>query len=97
MSFGDHAAHVVMNTTSDNGAEDYPQEYDRTEAGPHQRTEDRSCPCDIQQLNKVQLPKLERNKIHAVLSCDRRCFPVIRTEHPLDQSSVENVAQDQYD
>ena len=94
MAFGNHAAHVIMNAAGKDRTKHDPQEYDRTKAGAHERAENRAGSGDVEKLHKKCLPCFHRHKVDAVLQTVRRCFPVVRSKHPVHDPTICQIAND---
>ena len=96
MALRNHAHHVVVDRTAEDGTEDYPQEHDRSETGTHQGSEDRARTCDVQKLDQICFPGLHRDIVHSVLQAIGRSLSLIRGEDLLHKSSVDEIACNQY-
>ena len=84
-----------MNSTAQYRAKHYPKEYDRTEAGPHERAEDRTGSRDIKKLYKKCLPGLDRHTVDTVIDGVCRCYPVIRSEDFLGYPAISQITENQ--
>ena len=92
---GDHAGEVIVNAAGEHGAEDDPKEHNRSEAGAHQRAEDRSRAGDVEQLHQKRFPCGHRHKVHAVAARKRRGFSVVRRKDLFDHLAIEKISYDE--
>ena len=90
-----HARHIVVHAARENRAENDPEVDARSPKRPLQSAENRSETSDIQKLDHEDLPRRQRNVIHAVIvhQCRRRL--VRRRENHIDNPAVDDVAQNQ--
>ncbi len=95
MTHGHHAAHVVVNSTGEDGTEDDPQVDDGAEQRAVQSTKDGAQTCDVQQLDQEQLPLGHNNEVNTVVDADSGGLTVVRTEDLVYMLAIEDVAQDE--
>ena len=75
MAKGNHSRKIIMDSSRENAAEDYPQISRRPEFGTHDGPEDRTCPGDVEELDHIDLPQRHGDKIHPVRMHHGRCRP----------------------
>ena len=59
------------------------------------RTEDRTKACDIEELDEKHLPRRQRDIVHAVFQTNRRCYLPRTPECPVDDCSIDQIADDE--
>ena len=93
---GNHARQVVVDRAAEDAPEDNPQVGGRAELCPHDGAADRTHPRDVQELDEEKLPRLHRNVIDPVGHRLRRRRPLlVNAEHPVHETAVEKVSEDE--
>ena len=83
-----------MDCTGKDGAEDYPQIGGRTEEDAHDGAEDGASACNVEKLDKIDLPRREGHEVHTVGFRETGCRAVVvGAEHLFYQGAVEKIAQ----
>ncbi len=95
MPLGHHAGEIVVDSPGQDGAEGDPQEDHKPPQGVLERAEDRTEPCDVEQLDQKQLPLGHDDIINAVVDADGGSFAVVRTEGVVDDLAVSKVTDHQ--
>ena len=92
---GDHAAHVVMDGSAQNGAKHNPQKHHRAKNRSQQGSENGAGACDVKELNEKNPPGFHGNVVHPVGMGRSRRGPSVGTEDPFGQLAVEQVSSGQ--
>ena len=93
----DHAAEVVVDSSSENAAEHYPYVTGWAEFGSHDCSEDRTRSGYVQELYHEHLPGWHRNVIHSVcLAYGRGDSRRVWAENPVYQFSIKDITEYQH-
>ena len=84
-----------MGSTGKDTAQHYPQIGHRTELGSHDGPEDGACSSDVQELYHENLPVGKHDIVYTVSLGHGWCYTVVRTEHTLHETSIEQITQKQ--
>ena len=91
-----HARHIVVHGSAKNATEYYPKESCRAIEDAHHGSEDRSCACDIEELDRIDFPSWHRDVVGSVLlRVARRSAVRINAKHLLDKCAVNKVTKHQ--
>ena len=83
----------IVYSTGKNSSKHNPQVRSRSELRPHNGTENRTKPGNVEKLNHKNLPVGKYQIIHPVSLCISGCFPVyIRFEDTLHKASVNEIS-----
>ena len=84
-----------MHTTGENAPEDNPQIGCRAKQDAHDGTKDGARSCDVKELHEINFPRGHGLEVHTVSLGVAWCFALsIWSEHTVDDSTVNEVAQD---
>lgn len=92
MTLRQHSAEIIVNRTSKDTAENYPQIGRRAKLGTHDGTENRSCAGNIKKLNHKDFPSRQYYIVYAVGHTYSRCRTVVGSKHALYDASINEIA-----
>ena len=87
-----HARQIVVYGTREDTAEHNPEIGRRAELGAHDRTENRTRPGNIQELDHENLPRGQHDIVYPIGFGDSRRGPVVGPEHTFNESTVKKIA-----
>ena len=95
VALGQHAREIVVDSAGEDSAEGDPQEDHRSPHGAADGSEDGAQAGNVQQLHQEQLPLGHNDVVNTVVDGHSGSFPVVRTEDPVDDLAVKQVAADE--
>ena len=84
-----------MHAAGEDRAKDNPEIDARSPERPRKRTEDRSEPCDVEQLDEKHLPRRQWDVVHAILQTDRGGGHSCAAKRSVYDCPIYNVAHDE--
>ena len=90
-----HAREIVMHAACKDRTKDDPEVDAGSPERSRKRTEDRTKACDIEELDEKHLPRRQRDIVHAVFQTNRRCYLPRTPECPVDDCSIDQIADDE--
>ena len=76
-----HTCKIIMDCTTYYITDRNSNKCNRSKQNTLNRSKNRSCTCDIKQVNQCILPCRHRHIVYTILFCIGRCFSVVRLEN----------------